>query len=119
MQQDQPRTPASWANVCPLVPRLRQLAKESGHLAEWRRLGAAARDGKDSLEEWQELCVRIARDGEWYDSYAIRDGLGDEDPPGAYGCPSHRRCGRTAEGGRRGEPPECHLAGMPMTALGG
>jgi hypothetical protein len=106
------KPPSSWAEVCLLKPRLRQQAKESGYLSEWRRLDRAALNGTDTLAEWRELCARIVEHGAWYGTYAIRP---DEDPADlTYACPNARRCDRRAAPDATGRGPTCHLSAEPM-----
>jgi hypothetical protein len=114
MTPSPPRLPSSWAEICVLKPRLRQQARESGRLSDWRRLSEKARTGTDTLEEWRDLCAHIAEHGAWYGTYAIRDGEDDDDTP-TFGCSNGRRCERRAAPGRPGEVPVCHLSGEPMT----
>ncbi|MEU8147924.1 hypothetical protein [Nonomuraea sp. NPDC048901] len=120
MLQEPPALPESWADICALKRRLRQQAKEAGHLPEWRELDRAARTGADTLEKWLSLCAKIAESGRWYGSYVIRDGLtedGDEDAEQLYGCPNQRRCERIATATSTGAPPLCDLSAEPMAPL--
>ncbi|MEO3809074.1 hypothetical protein ABGB17_08755 [Sphaerisporangium sp. B11E5] len=109
---DETTPPASWAGVCALYDRLRQLSRDAGLHSEWRALAAAARDGTDTLDGWSSLCAAIAEQGTWYGTYVIRE----PGPSARYTCPARHRCSRRAAATPSGHPPRCGLADRPMVA---
>ncbi|MFC6084608.1 hypothetical protein [Sphaerisporangium aureirubrum] len=108
--------PGSWADVCALYERLRQLSRETGRLGEWKSLTEAAARGTDTLDEWRSLCAEIAAHGDWYGTYVIRDPGAGSTSPAPYTCPARHRCSRRAPADRTGRAPRCGLAGLPMSS---
>ncbi|MEO3809051.1 hypothetical protein ABGB17_08620 [Sphaerisporangium sp. B11E5] len=107
----------SWADVCVVKDRLRQEARQSGFLAEWRELDRAAVVGTDSLDGWLGLIAMIDEHRGAAASWEIRNGdhgADDDEDVARYRCPTHRSCGRREAVTALAPPPVCRLSGAPM-----